>query len=127
MKLGKAFNLSERLADYFRAKARTSHAQQQHVGEARVSYFSREICEATNGLLLFAGDVQSAQPFILVRVRPDRGVLLPKPSNFVVLVPIVESFFDIGHQLARQGQILLIDFGIDDDLLQVRAQLPNAR
>jgi hypothetical protein len=71
VKLGKACSLSERLADYLRAKARTSHAQQQHVSKTRVPYFSGEIREATNGLLLFAGNVQPAQPFILVTVRPD--------------------------------------------------------
>jgi hypothetical protein len=41
------------------------------VSKTRVPYFRSEICEATDGLQLFTGNVQPAQPFILVFVRPD--------------------------------------------------------
>jgi len=88
------------------------------VREPGVFDFGGEIRKAPDGLLLFADDVQPAQPFVLIFAGPERRVLSPEPRDFVVRVPVIECLFDSGGELGRQREILQVDVGGDDDLLE---------
>src|SRR5216110_1030951 len=62
VEFGKAFNPAERFADYFRAKARAAHAEQQNMREPGVPNFGGKISKAPDCLLLLSDKVQPAQP-----------------------------------------------------------------
>ena len=94
--------------------------------ETCVLNFGSKICKAPDGLLLFADDVQPAEPFAFIFPGPKQGILSPKPPDLVVNVPIIERRFDRRGQLSRQEQILQVDVAVDDGLLRVRSRVLNA-
>ena len=86
--------LSERPADHFGTKARTTHAQQQDVLKLRVPDLGRTIGEAPDSLLLIADDVEPTEPLVFICTGPNRRVLGPEFFNFSARVPVVERSFD---------------------------------
>src|ERR1700720_3039431 len=102
MQLGKSFDLSKGKPQDFRAKARSSHAEQKGVLESGLLYFGAKRSQSGAVRHLVIGDVKPAEPMILVRSGPKRGVGSPQTPHFVVLRPIRERAVYGGRQFRRE-------------------------
>src|SRR5258708_36780049 len=88
MQLGKSFDLSKGKPQDFRAKARSSHAEQKGVLESGLLYFGGKRSQSGAVRHLVIGDAKPAEPMILVGSGPQRGVGPPQTPPFVVLCQI---------------------------------------
>ena len=68
----------EREREQLRAEARATHAEQEHVLEARLGDVPRDAVEPLGVRELVLGDVEPAEPVRLVRPRPQRAVAGPQ-------------------------------------------------
>src|SRR5947209_7633672 len=78
---GRAELPSKRHGKDFGREARAAHSEQQNVGEAVFGDLGTECLELRYALELPVYDVEPAQPFTLVGIRPKRGVLVPHPLS----------------------------------------------
>ena len=85
-----ARGLAEGHAKDFGTEAGAAHAEQQSVLETRLFNIGGDLFQLVNVLDLLLGNIQPAEPLVLVRARPKRGILLPKPLHFAVLLPILK-------------------------------------
>src|ERR1700745_149362 len=102
MQLGKSFDLSGSKTQDFRAKARSSHAEQKGVLESGLLYFGGKRSQSGAVRHLVIGDAKPAEPMILVGSGPKRGVGSPQTSHLVVLRPIRKRAVDGGRQSRRE-------------------------
>src|SRR5258706_224791 len=109
MQLGKSLDLAESQAQYFRAEAGAAHAEQQRVLELGLLYVSSNFFEEIELGKLLLCDVQPAQPLRFVAARPDGGVALPEPPDFVALLPIIQRRFDESFQFVWEH----VELGIE--------------
>src|SRR5260370_1766012 len=87
MQLGKSFDLAEGNPQDFRAKARTSHAEQKRVLESSLLYFGSKRSQSAAVCHLVIGDAKPAEPMILVGSGPKPTVAPPQTPHLLVLLP----------------------------------------
>src|ERR1700756_4304610 len=111
MQLGKSFDLSEGKPQDFRAKARSSHAEQKGVLESGLLYFVGKRRESGAVRHLVIGDGKPAEPMILVGSGPKRGVGSPQTPHLVVLRPIRKRALYGRRQSGRKRVGNRVDLG----------------
>src|SRR6185437_10101216 len=79
--------LPKGLTQNFRTQARTSHPQQNDVGEPALFDLRCETMQPINTSQFLFDDVQPADPLVLVRSGPWRLVAGPKLTNAAFLAP----------------------------------------
>src|SRR4029077_3548990 len=102
MQLRKSFDLSKGKPQDFRAKARSSHAEQKGMLESGLLYFGGKRSQSGAVRHLVIGDAKPAEPMILVGSGPKRGVGSPQTPHLVVLRPIRKRAVYGGPQFRRQ-------------------------
>jgi hypothetical protein len=70
VKLGMAFDRSESHPQNFGAQTRTTHAEQENVFEAGLSYFFRELLEGVDVRKLLLDDREPSEPVAFVCASP---------------------------------------------------------
>ncbi len=90
MQLGITFNLSKSHAQNFGTEAGTAHAQQERMLEACLPHVFGNLLKSVNVRELLFRDGEPAEPITLVSLSPERSILLPKPRDFIILLPIFE-------------------------------------
>ena len=102
MQLRKALGGAERLSDHLRTKARSTHAQQHGVPNARIGDLPGGLLQWTDVRQLVVGDVQPAQPALLIGTGPERGVFCPQTADLAGPLPIRDDFRNAGRKMLRQ-------------------------
>ena len=85
----------ERRRQHVGTQARPTHAEHHGVGEPGAAHVIDEVDEPIGVRGLVGGDIEPAQPVLLARPGPHRGVAVPDPCHHVVVAPLPDGRIDL--------------------------------
>ena len=109
VQLGKAVGPAERLPHHFGTEARSSHPEQQDMGEAGAPRHVGDPGQSLDVGQLPVGDAEPAEPPRFILAAPDRGIAPPESSHLALCFPFGQRGLDRGGEGLRQRGAQAVD------------------
>src|SRR5690348_14438520 len=101
MQVRPALAMAERLAQHFRAEARSAHAEQNDIGGAGFFGASGKALQLRDILQLAIDDICPSEPLVLIRSSPRGIVLGPKTAGVAAGIACCNFLLDVFGSLAE--------------------------
>src|SRR5438552_12340961 len=102
MQSGPAVVLTERIGEHLGAETRSAHAEQHDIRRSRALYIARERVERGDLRQFARGNIEPAEPAVLVRTGPQGFVLGPEAANIAGFRPQAQFVFKLLAGIAKR-------------------------